>query len=194
MKVIGITGGIGAGKSKVLDYLKEKHNAKIYQADMIAHQLQLPGTEGYQKIIDYFGTCVLAKDKTIDRNILGAIVFENPQKLQALNIIIHPLVKANIKEIIKQESEKHTALVVVEAALLLEDNYEQLCDEIWCVYANENIRKLRLKETRGYDDEKIARIMQSQLPAEALLRKCKVVIDNSNDFSYTCEQIENALR
>lgn len=194
MKVIGITGGIGSGKSKVLDFLKEKHNAKTYQADLIAHQLQLPGTQGYQKIVECFGSGILTTDKTINRNLLGAIVFEDPHKLQVLNAIMHPMVKTKIKEIIRQDVENHIPLIVVEAALLLEENYDQLCDEIWYIYADENVRKLRLKETRGYSDEKISRIIKSQLPTETFLEKCKIVIDNSGDFTYTCEQIENALR
>ena len=105
MKVIGITGGVGSGKSRVLSYLEEKHHAVICQADQVAWELQKPGQKCYLQIVEHFGTGILNDDKTIDRKVLGQIVFENNAKLQVLNAIMHPAVKSEIQKCILMEKE-----------------------------------------------------------------------------------------
>lgn len=189
MKVIGITGGVGSGKSTVLECMKRELQAVIYQADLIAHQLQQPGEVCYKKIVEVFGKQILNVNGLIDRGILGKIVFSDAKKLEQLNHIIHPEVKKYIVKQIEKERAAGTKLFVVEAALLIEDHYEKICDEFWYIYANEQVRKERLKESRGYEEEKINSIMASQMSDAEYRKHCEIIIDNSGVFEHTCRQI-----
>ena len=194
MRVIGITGGVGSGKSRVLAYIEERFSATVCQADHVAWELQKPGTACYHQIVDVFGEGILYPDGNIDRSKLGQIVFGDTEKLQQLNQIVHPAVKSAILELIRTEAEKGTAIFVLEAALLLEAEYQNVCDELWYIYANEKVRRERLRENRQYSDEKIDSIMRNQLSEVSFREQCQVVIDNSGDFSDTCNQIEHAIR
>ena len=194
MKIIGITGGVGSGKSRVLSFLEEKYGAVICQADQVAWKLQEPGQASYLGIVDYFGVDVLNKDKTINRSALGQIVFHDEIKLQKLNEITHPAVKEYIKDQIASEKEKGCQLFIIEAALLLEDNYDEICDEIWYIFAREEVRRERLKESRNYSDEKISSMIASQQTESYFREHCQLTIDNSGDFEDTCIQIEKVMK
>ena len=193
MKIIGITGGVGSGKSRVLSCLEEQYNAAVCQADHVAWELQRPGENCYEQIIEHFGAGILSEDGTINRQILGGIVFADSVELEVLNQIMHPAVKQRILDTIAVEDANGTALFVLEAALLLEDGYNEICDELWYVYANETVRRERLKEARGYTDEKINAIMVAQISEDIFRKGCRVVIDNSGTFENTCAQIEQIL-
>lgn len=194
MKIIGITGGVGSGKSRVLAYLETKYKAVICQADHVAWKLQEPGQKCYTQITDCFGEKILNQDKTINRNKLGQIVFSDHKKLLQLNQIMHPAVKKYIVELIEHEKEKGTIYFIIEAALLLEEHYNLLCDELWYIYCDEKVRRERLKMNRNYTDEKIDSIMASQLPEEIFQRECQIVIDNSGEFEDTCYQIDQEMK
>ena len=194
MKIIGITGGVGSGKSRVLSYMETKYNAVICQSDHVAWKLQEPGQKCYAQIVAYFGENILDEDGTINRGKLGQIVFANKEKLYKLNQIMHPAVKEYIVEWIQRERNDETAYFIIEAALLLEDDYSQICDEMWYIYSNESIRRDRLKSSRGYTDEKIDAIMASQLSEQIFRKECQIVIDNSGVFEDTCFQIEKAMK
>ena len=194
MKIIGITGGVGSGKSRVLSYIEEKFPCVICQADHVAWELQKPGQKGYLEIIEYFGKQILNEDGTICRPRLGQIVFADERKLQVLNEIMHPAVKEAIRDKIAQEQQRGTKLFVLEAALLIEEHYDEICDELWYIYTDETNRRERLKASRGYTDEKIDSMMATQLSEDVFRKKCKVVIDNSGDFEYTCVQIQEAIK
>ena len=194
MKVIGITGGVGAGKSEILKYLKEKHHAMVVEADKVGHLLMEPGGACYYSIVEKFGSSILNGDQTINRGKLAKIVFADAALLEALNKIIHPRVKAHIvSEIAKERAYHRTELFVIEAALLLEDHYDVICDEIWYIDTDMEIRAKRLKETRGYDDEKIAGIMANQKSPEEFRMACQAVIDNSGSLTETFAQIDRQL-
>lgn len=194
MKVIGITGGVGAGKSTILHYIKNNYNAKIIMADEVAKDLEEPGNECYLKIVELLGTGILASDNTIDKNSLAKIIFEEPLKRTKLNEIIHPLVKKNIVRAVNTEKElKEIDYIIIEAALLIEDNYSVICDEMWYIYAEENNRRERLKNTRGYTDEKIDAIFKSQLSDIEFRRNCQVIIDNNLSTDDTFRQIDKAM-
>lgn len=193
MKIIGITGGVGSGKSRVLSYIEEHFPAVICQADQVAWKLQEPGEECYKAIVSYFGKGVLNADNTINRGTLGKIVFSDEEKRLMLNQIMHPAVKKYIINQIELEKEKGTQVFVLEAALLLEENYGEICDELWYIYCNEQIRRLRLKESRQYSDEKMDAIMASQLSEVSFREQCQIMIDNSGDFEDTCYQIDEAM-
>ena len=194
MKVIGITGGVGSGKSRVLSYMEEQINAVICQADHVAWNLQEPGQKCYVEIVEHFCRDILYDDGTINRKKLGEIVFNDNKELLVLNGIMHPAVKEAIVEQIQMEREKQTEYFVLEAALLLEDGYKQICDEMWYIYTDEMTRRLRLKESRAYSDEKIDAIMASQLSEEVFRKECQIVIDNSGDFEDTCYQIDEVMK
>ncbi len=194
MKVIGITGGVGAGKSEILKYLREQYGAVVMEADKVGHLLMEPKGICYQAIVDSFGELILNEDQTINRGILGKVVFADKGFLDRLNRIIHPGVKSYIaNEIEKERKSGHTEYFVVEAALLLEDHYEVICDEIWYIDASIEIRTKRLKESRGYNDEKILRIMANQKTSEEFKAACQIIIDNSGELTDTYRQIDRQL-
>lgn len=194
MKMIGITGGVGSGKSRVLSFLEETYDAVVCQADQVAWKLQEPGEKCYQEIVEHFGTGILNEDGTINRKALGKIVFGDEAQLLVLNAIMHPAVKNEIRNQIQKEAEKNVNLFVLEAALLIEEHYDEICDELWYIYTDEEVRRQRLKESRQYSDEKIDAIMASQLSEEVFRTACQRVIENSGTFEETCAQINDAIR
>lgn len=195
MRVIGITGGVGAGKSFILEYLKNKYNAKILIADEIGHMVMRKGTMGYQKVLETFSSEVLDNHGEISRPLLAKIIFADEEKRQYLNNIIHPLVKAYIQEEIElARKQKEVKIAVVEAALLLEDHYETICDELWYIYTKEEIRRERLKLGRGYSEEKIDAIIASQASEETFRRKCNEVIDNNTLPDEVYRQIDLIMK
>ena len=196
MKVLGITGGVGAGKSTVLMYLKEHYGARIIQADQVGHLLQRPHESCYRRIVELFGATVLNADGTISRPKLGAIVYADPQKMARLNAIMHPSIRRWIKSEVEAEQKRGCVpFVTVEAALLLEDHYDEICDEIWYVHTDDAVRIKRLQESRGYSEEKCRRIMANQKNECDFRAACQLVIDNSSDIvQNTYEQMDKGLR
>lgn len=194
MKVIGITGGVGSGKSVVLQYVKEQFHAYVIDADKVAHSLQKPGNLCYDAIVDYFGTGILTPKGEIDRKKLGALVFADKQKLQMLNAIMHPHVK---KEIIKMadtaKKQGEHPYCFIEAALLIEEQYDAICDELWYIYAKKELREKRLMDFRGYTVEKIKKMMSRQLSEGEFRQHCSVVIDNNGSEEYLYKQIKEEL-
>lgn len=190
MKIIGITGGVGAGKSEVLNYLAKKQGAYICQADIVARNLEKKGTICYRRIVEHFGTDILQENGRIDRGRLAEIVFGNPEELEILNGIVHPAVKERIIRMIREQERKGQELFVLEAALLLDANYDELCDEVWYIYAEDEVRRKRLKLSRGYTDQKITSIFASQRSRDEFLGKCDRAVDNSRSFEDTCAQLE----
>ena len=196
MKVLGITGGVGAGKSTVLMYLKEHYGARVIQADQVGHLLQQPPESCYRRIVELFGTTVLNADGTISRPKLGAIVYTDPQKMARLNAIMHPSIRRWIKSEVEAEQKRGCVpFVTVEAALLLEDHYDEICDEIWYVHTDDAVRIKRLQESRGYSEEMCRRIMANQKNECDFRAACQLVIDNSSDIvQNTYEQMDKGLR
>lgn len=191
MKVIGVTGGVGSGKSVVLSILENDYHAKTILADLVAHDLMEPGAKSYQEIVQTFGTKILSEDGTIDRQKLGNIVFGNEEKLQQLNAITHPNVKEEIRrriDLIKEQGE--ASMILLEAALLIESGYEDIYDELWYIYVDKETRYQRLYDGRGYTREKTDSIMKNQLSEEEFRRFADVVIDNSYSIEKTKAQIQ----
>lgn len=193
MKVLGITGGVGSGKSEVLNYLREAYGAVVCQMDETAKRLQEKGTECFRKIAEAFGPEIIGADGELDRKKLGARVFSDPEQLRLLNSIVHPEVLRSVSADIRKHGESGTRLYVVEAALL-PDVGGELCDEIWYIYASEEVRRERLKVSRHYSDEKITDMIASQPSEETFRRACTAVIDNSGPFENTERQIGERLR
>lgn len=193
MKIIGITGGAGSGKSQVLQYLEQSYGAVVCQADQVAKRLEKKGTKCYKKIVDHFGDAILDEQGRLDRPKLANIVFSNKTQLRILNEIVHPAVKDKINEIIRKEEKKGTSVFALEAALFIEENYNAICDEVWYIYTDEETRKKRLKASRGYSDEKIEGIFSSQMSSSDFFTYCDRAVDNCNSFHETCGEIDDIM-
>ncbi|MBD5445540.1 MAG: dephospho-CoA kinase [Lachnospiraceae bacterium] len=194
MRVIGITGGVGAGKSKVLEYLEEKYNCQVILADKVAHMLEEKGQKCYEELTALLGEKILAPDKSIDKQKMAEIIFADMDLLYKVNNIVHPAVKAFIVKTIEDKRiEGRLDFLFIEAALLIEDGYDVIVDELWYIHSDVDIRRDRLKSTRAYSDEKIDEIIQKQLSEEEFRKHCKVIIDNSGSFKAACKQIDEKM-
>ena len=193
MKIIGITGGVGSGKSAVLQLLQQEYGAVVVQLDEVAKKLQKKGTPCWNEIIEVFGTEILDETKELDRKKLAQIVFQDQEKLARLNAIVHPAVKQYVLLDIEEKRKAKTSLYVLEAALLLEAGYDKICEETWFIYTKESIRRARLKESRGYSDNRITDMIKSQNPESYFRRNCTRMIDNSGTMEATKRQIGEIL-
>ena len=189
--VIGLTGGIGAGKSAVMEYLQEKGCYTIL-ADDVARKLQEKGGVIYNKMLEVFGTDILGEDGQLDRNSVASVVFSDEKRLSQLNAIVHPAVREKILSLIAENKDRYPH-IVIEAALLIEEHYEDVVEEFWYVDAADEIRIKRLMENRGYTREKCLSIMNRQLSREEYVRHCKVVLDNSTTLDEVRAQVDHAL-
>ena len=186
MKTIGITGGVGAGKSKILAYIQTHCNCRILLADEVAHKVREPGNPCYNALVRLLGTDTLEEDGQINRQKMAAKIFADHKLLEAINAVIHPAVKAYILQEIEAEREAGKIdAFFVEAALLIEEGYGELLDELWYIFAQKEVRRKRLIQDRGYSEEKVEQIFASQLSEEEFRCHCKVVIDNSADLGDT---------
>jgi len=195
MKVIGLTGGIGSGKSTVADILREKYNACILDTDSIAKRQMEPGGESYRLVVEHFGEEILSPDGRIDRQKLADIIFRDAGKRLKINQLTHPIVLEEVKkEIESRRKSGITRYLVVETALMIESGYDYICDEVWYVYAPEEQRRRRLKESRGYSDEKIDSIMANQKKDEEFRAKYNKVIENTSDRQHLEKQVDDLIR
>ncbi len=189
-KVIGITGGVGAGKSAILSYLEETYDCVVIQADCIAHEVKKPYGICYEPLIELLGQDVCDKHGYIRHDKMAQMIFADDVLLKAVNEIIHPAVKTVI---LKQVAECNKAYVFIEAALLIEDGYVPYLDELWYIYADEIVRSKRLRVSRGYSEEKIIQIFEAQLQEERYRAECDFCIDNSNTLAEAYRQIQERL-
>lgn len=190
-KVIGITGGVGAGKSTVLEILEKDYHAQIIQADEVAHLLMKPGQVCYQEIIDAFGDEIVSEDKSFNKRAISDLIFKNKENQEVMNRIVHPAVKAKIKEMIQESSYE---LIVVEAALLIEAGFRDICDEFWYIYVSTQERVKRLYEKRGYSEVKSYSMIQNQLSHAQFLKHCEHVVDNSGTIEDTRKEIARIMK
>ncbi|MCR5301549.1 MAG: dephospho-CoA kinase [Lachnospiraceae bacterium] len=196
MKVIGITGGVGAGKSEVLKLIRSMCSCIIVTADDLAKELEQPGEVCYEPLVGLLGEKVLSPDGSIDKSEMAKIIFAdgNEDILAGVNSIVHPAVKTRIRKMIGEAAARDdTDYFFIEAALLIEDHYDTIVDELWYVYADESVRRKRLKDTRGYTDSKIDDMMDSQSSDETFRKYAAVVIDNSGSLEATRHQLERIL-
>lgn len=217
VRVLGLTGGVGAGKSTVLDYLERTYHARVLQLDLVARELQQPGAACYAPMIALLGPGIVREDGQLDRARIAKLVFANPELLRRLNDLVHPAVKRRVLDVIREETLRVRTeatsgridcpqrtwetsvdagrLVVLEAALLLEDHYEEICEEIWYIRARDDVRRERLKRSRGYSEERITQMMASQRTDAFFRGRCQFVVDNSSgNVQNTFEQIDRGLR
>ncbi len=192
--IIGITGGVGAGKSTVLQYIKDNYNCLVIFSDDVANDIKKKGYPAYDALIELLGDSVLSEDGEIDKAKMASLIFNDKKILEKVNNILHPAVNTYIINII--ESERNAGrydFVFVEAALLIENGYDRIADELWYVYADEKVRRERLKASRGYSDEKVTDIFGKQLDDATFRKYCQFVIDNSGRQEDAAAQIDNKI-
>ena len=200
--ILGITGGVGAGKSTVLAYLAQNYGAKVLELDRVAEELQQPGGACYEDMLrllrPYAAAAgreedILLEDGKFDRKAVAALVFGDKKLLEQLNGIIHPAVREYVTDCVRSASPQE--LTVIESALLLdEERYDEMCDEIWYIYAPEEVRRERLRKSRGYSDDKITNIMNSQKSDAFFREHCEFIVDtSSNDVEIMYRQIDKGL-
>jgi dephospho-CoA kinase len=176
MKVIGLTGGIGSGKSTASGLLAEL-GAVIIDVDKVGHELLKPGTEVWCEIVAAFGRRILTPDGDINRKKLGEIVFSNPESLLKLNQIMHPRMYDMVKARLEGYRGQGVGVVVLEAPLLVETSWTSLVDEVWVTVASQSTVLRRLKEKLGLSEPEALVRIHSQLPSEERARYADVIID-----------------
>jgi dephospho-CoA kinase len=189
MKVIGLTGGIGSGKSTVSQLLSEL-GANVLDADKVGHQCYQPGTETWKDVVDAFGEEIVAPDGSIDRKKLGAIVFKDPEALTRLNQIMHPRMYDMMADQIEEYRLGGAEVVVLEAAILLEAGWTPLVDEIWITVASEPTVVQRVRERTGLPEEQIRSRIRSQLSNEERKGKADLVISNDGGLDELRKKVE----
>ena len=194
MKVIGLTGGTGSGKSVVSKSLAEA-GAVIVDADKIAHEIILKGEPAYLEIVEYYGTDILDAEGNIIRKKLGEIVFNDKEKLAFLNQCTHKYITAEVKRQIAAAKEEGTATaIIVDAPLLLEAKLETVCDLVWVVYADPEVRAQRVMDRDGITYELAKARISNQKSWEEYKSVASAVIDNSKDLGHLKEQISEILK
>lgn len=178
--VIGLTGGIASGKSTVINILKQYF--PIIDADLVARQVVKPGTLGLNKIITTFGKQVLQKDGTLNRRLLGNIVFSDPQQLAKLNKIEAPLIRESIMHKIDNWHCQNVPLGVLDMPLLFEQHYQKICDQIIVVNVNPEIQIKRLMLRNHFTRCEALQRINSQMPLSQKVKQANIVIDNNGTF------------
>ena len=187
MLVIGLTGGIGTGKTEVAKKLQEL-GAKLIEADKLGHLAYQPHSHPWRMVTEKFGTDILGENNEVDRKKLGAIVFSDPSALAILNSIMQPWIADMARNLIVEYRKARQKVVVLEAAILIEAGWDSLVDEIWVTTAPHVVSLLEKRNNFSLDDIK-ARI-NSQLPEANRINRAEVVIENSGDLNDLSNQIE----
>ncbi|HHY14005.1 MAG TPA: dephospho-CoA kinase [Thermoanaerobacterales bacterium] len=186
-KVIGLTGGIASGKSTVSNFLKQL-GAYIIDADIVSRHIIEPGSIAWREIVENFGDCILKEDQKINRKVLGDIVFSSEEKLLLLNSITHPKIIKRIEELLLEAKKTHD-IIVIDAALLIELEMQDMVDEVWVVDIDTKTQLERLSQREGITKEHALNRVNAQLPNEKRLKHGDKIIDNNGTFEKTKQQV-----
>lgn len=192
MKLIGLTGGAGSGKSTVAKMLKEL-GAVVVDADEAAHAAYEPGSAGFDSVVAEFGPGYVHEGR-IDRARLGDLVFNDPDARRRLNAIVHPLVREWMAARTGEAIDRGAEVVVQDVPLLFENGLEGLYSTVVLVYVPEELQLARLVEGRGLSPDRARAMIASQLPIEEKRKLAPHVIDNSGRRDATREQVERIWR
>ncbi|MCC8026762.1 MAG: dephospho-CoA kinase [Clostridium sp.] len=187
--ILGLTGGVGAGKTRVLEILKTDYGFHVIQADQVAKALMQPGMASWKAVAEYLGDSILNQDGSINRPVMAEVIFSDPVKRAGVDAITHPLVW---EACLKEAREVKKGFVVIEAAIPSKE-FRDNCREMWYVYTSRENRMARLKEGRGYEEEKTLKIMENQVSEDRFRAFCDVVIDNNGSVEETRAQIQKQL-
>ncbi len=180
MKVIGITGGVGAGKSTVVDILRKHFETEYLHCDAIAHEIMEQGGSAYNELLTLFGNDIINPDGTLNRSRLYEVAFLGG-RVEELNSCVHPKVRTYVENrIASLRTAGFSGMVLIEAALLIEAGYKAICDELWYVYAPVSLRRERLRANRGYDDARVDAIMEKQASEELFFSESDFVLYNDS--------------
>ena len=188
MFVIGLTGGIGTGKTLVSQMLEEL-GAVVVNADLLGHEIYLPQTDGWREVVDTFGDEVLASDGQIDRQKLGSIVFNDPAELEKLNAIAHPRIYSLAEQRLEEVRAKGTEVAVLEAALLIEAKWLPLVDDVWVTTSDEAHVIQRLQERNNMTKEAVRSRIGSQMPQSERVGYANATIENSASLEHLRDQV-----
>jgi dephospho-CoA kinase len=192
--IIGLTGGIGAGKSTVASLLQDR-GAIVIDADRVAHEVYLPGTEGHDLLVERFGQDIVGPDGAIDRRLLGGRVFGDQKALADLNAIIHPLVRKEVAQrLLDALEDAPDGVVVIEAALMTETNWAGGSGVLWTVVADPDVALQRLVRDRGMDPKDAGLRMAAQTTNEERRKFADVVIENNGSLLDLEAEVERAWR
>lgn len=190
MKIIGLTGGIGSGKSTVSAYLKQK-GISILDADAIVAAAEAKGSPQFSAIVKILGQEVLTEEGELDRKLVSKLVFDQPQKLQALNNIVYACVEdARVKLLNEKKAEK---LVVFDIPLLIECNWNKKVDEVWLVAVDKETQIARAMARANLSREEVEKRINHQMPLEEKKLYADVILDNSGSLKHLYEQVDAAL-
>jgi phosphopantetheine adenylyltransferase/dephospho-CoA kinase len=190
MTVIGLTGGIASGKSTASQLLQSL-GAVIIDADKLGHRVYEPGTPGFQKVVNAFGHDIVTPDGQIDRRVLGGKVFGAPEEMDRLTAISWPEIRRMaIEEIAEARERDPEAIIVLEAAVLFEAGWEDLCDEVWAVTTKVSTAVERLQERNGLSEDQAMARIDSQMSNRERIERSDVRIDNSDDLEKFEKRIE----
>jgi dephospho-CoA kinase len=190
MLTIGLTGGIGTGKSAVIQILGEL-GALVMDADKVAHTTYAPGAPAYDPVIEAFGTGIVTPEGTIDRKKLGPLVFGNPAQLKKLESIVWPATRDAIRaNVLKLRRERATSPIVIEAAILIEANWTALFDEIWLVRAPHQSVLERIERQRGLKPAETEARIRAQLSDSEREKHATLIIDNNGTLEQLRAQLE----
>ncbi|MBN19127.1 MAG: dephospho-CoA kinase [Chloroflexi bacterium] len=181
MFVIGLTGGIGTGKTLVSNILSSL-GASLINADKIGHKIYEPNSDGWIEVIKTFGKEILNENQEIDRKKLGSIVFKDKKYLDQLNSITHPRIYSEIESELEINSNNGVKVSVVEAALLIEANWTSIANQVWITVAKENTIYNRLETRDGLNIEAIKSRISSQMPSKEKLKFADVIIENDSSI------------
>ncbi len=192
MLVIGLTGGIGSGKTTVSGFLEEL-GAEVIDADKVGHVTYLPDMPAWRDLIDTWGEDLLQPSREVDRKKLGAIVFSDPANLEKLNSIVHPRMRDIMNDRIEAFRGEGKQVVVVDAAILIEAKWTSLVDEVWVTAAPEDIVVQRVMARNGWDEEQVRSRMASQMPTKERQGYAQVVIDTNASLDEVRERVRAAF-
>lgn len=178
MKILGITGGIGSGKSEAARLLKEAFHVPVIDADQLARKAVEKGTRGYQAVVQHFGEGILDEKGELDRKALGAMIFDDLEKRRALNAIVHPQVEALYYEKVEEEKKRGTRWLIYDCPLLIEENLLYQVDQVWLIRATLESRVSRITTRSGLSPEQALQRIQAQMPDEEKERYAHVVVWN----------------
>lgn len=192
MRVIGLTGGIGTGKSTASEYLR-KQGFSIIDADRISREIVEPGTLLLKELEKNFGSGIIKDDGTLDRKALAAIVFSDKEKKSRLDDLMHGHILDEIERKISESQSGEGRGIIVDAPLLFETGLEKKCDQVWLITADEKLRILRVCERDGMDPEEVRARIQNQMADEEKKERSHRIVDNSGSKEALLAQLAELI-
>lgn len=192
MRIIGLTGGIGTGKSTASEYLR-KQGFSIIDADRISREIVEPGTLLLKELEKNFGSGIIKDDGTLDRKALAAIVFSDKEKKSRLDGLMHGHILDEIERKISESQSGEGRGIIVDAPLLFETGLEKKCDQVWLITADEKLRILRVCERDGMDPEEVRARIQNQMADEEKKERAHRIVDNSGSKEALLAQLAELI-